>query len=200
MLMHFALDNKNEISNISITSTFLVDLSDFNSTLSKYVKAITVPERKVETATVEGQFRVGSFHTNKLAFDNISITFFDDYNFTVRKYFMDYLLTTIFDLENGTYKPQSNYKKTIKVYIFKNAVSLSNLEDVTKLSSLETPILYWYEFYGVFPTEVPEISFNNEETEVTLQINFAYDFYKVIQNPTDSGKQTLTIDKVSPLK
>jgi hypothetical protein len=61
MLINNLLQNTKSIPSVSTTTYFLVDLTKFaniiglsENIISKYVKSVTLPERKVDTTSIDG--------------------------------------------------------------------------------------------------------------------------------------------------
>lgn len=215
MLINSLLQNTNtnpqSTPSVSTTTYFLVDLTNFANnmgvdanTISKYVKSVTLPERKVDTTSIDGQM-ISVQHTQlKQTFDTFQITFFDDRNFTIRTNLLKYMLTKVFDFNNLVYKSASTYKCDIKVYVVNTFlggdvtskinntdITISTIEDIitnknnVRTQTTTTPV-YVYTFYGQFPTEIPELTFSaTDELEPTITVTFTYDWYKIDTTNTD---------------
>ena len=200
MLINNLLRDSKSTPSVSTTTYFLVDFDTFANniglsanTLSKYVKSVTLPERKVDTTSIDGQMVSVQHAQLKQTFDTFQVTFFDDRDFTIRKSLLKYMLTKVFDFSKLAYKSTSTYKGDITVYVIDNFLgsvttnvnNISTIEDIVsnannaRSQTTLTPV-YTYTFYGQFITEIPELTFfATDELEPTITVTFTYDWYKV---------------------
>lgn len=210
MLINNLLRDSKNTPSVSTTTYFLVDFDTFTNniglsanTLSKYVKSVTLPERKVDTSSIEGQMVSVQHAQLKQTFDTFQVTFFDDRDFTIRKSLLKYMLTKVFDFSKLAYKSASTYKGDITVYVIDNFLgstttnvnNISTIEDIVSNKSTRdqttlTPV-YAYTFYGQFITEIPELTFSaTDELEPTITVTFTYDWYKIDVTTNNNVKLT----------